>query len=162
MSFLSLYVRSFRLNNCPGPSGQPLCTEMLACSAGPWELGDVTESCLPAQPTPTCLLWVVDTPLLLSDFLNWLCHPHMALSSLFDQVLVVVGSLSHVQLFANPWITAHQASLSFTLSWSLLRLMSVESTMPSNHLILLCPLLFLPSVFPSISVFSSASTLHIR
>ena len=162
VSFLSLYVRSFRLNNCPGPSGQPLCTEMLACSAGPWGLGDVIESCLPAQPTWTCLLWVVDTPPLLSDFLNWLCHLNMALSSPFDQVLIVVRSLSHVQLFANPWITTHQASLSFTLSWSLLKLMSVESVMPSSHLIFCCPLLLLPSIFPSIKTFSSVLVLCIR
>ena len=61
-----------------------------------------------------------------------------------------------------PWIAAHQASLSFTISPSLLRLMSIESVMPSNHLILCCPLLFLPSIFPSIRVFSSELALHIR
>ena len=62
----------------------------------------------------------------------------------------------------TPWTTAHQASLSFTISWSLLKLMSIESAIPSNHLILYCPLLLLPSIFPSIKVFSSESTLHIR
>ena len=61
-----------------------------------------------------------------------------------------------------PWIAAHQASLSFTISPSLLRLMCIESVMPSNHLILCCPLLFLPSIFPSIRVFSSELALHIR
>ena len=61
-----------------------------------------------------------------------------------------------------PWTAAHQASLSFTISPSLLRLMSMESVMPSNHLILCCPLLFLPSIFPSIRVFSSELALHIR
>ena len=75
---------------------------------------------------------------------------------------VVVQSLGHIQLFATPWTTAHQASLSFTISWSLLNLMSIESAIPSNHLILYCPLLLLPSIFPSIKVFSSESTLHIR
>ena len=63
---------------------------------------------------------------------------------------------------ATPWTVAHQASLSFTISWSLLKLMSIESVMPSNHLILSCPLLLLPSIFPSISVFSNESVLHIR
>ena len=64
-----------------------------------------------------------------------------------------VQSLSHVRLFVTPWTAAHQASLSFTISWSLLKLMSVESMMPSNHLVLCHPLLLLPSVFPSISLF---------
>ena len=62
----------------------------------------------------------------------------------------------------TPWTAACQASLSITNSWSLLRLMSIESVMPSNHLILCHPLLFLPSIFPSIRVFSSESALHIR
>ena len=62
----------------------------------------------------------------------------------------------------TPWTAACQASLSFTISWSLLKLMSIESVMPSNHLILCCPLLLLPSIFPSIRVFSSESALHIR
>ena len=65
----------------------------------------------------------------------------------------VVQSLSHVQLLETPWTPAHQASLSFTISWSLLRLKSVESVMPSNHLILCHPLLLLPSIFPRIRVF---------
>ena len=63
---------------------------------------------------------------------------------------------------ATPWTAAHQASLSFTISWSLLKLMSIKSVMPSNHLILCHPHLLLPSVFPSIRVFSSESVLHIR
>ena len=72
-----------------------------------------------------------------------------------------VSSLSHVRLFATPWTTACQASLSITNSWSLFKLMSIESVMPSNHLILCCPLL-LPSIFPSIRVFSSESVLCSR
>ena len=70
--------------------------------------------------------------------------------------------LTHVQLFATPWTSAHQASLSITNSQSLLKLMSTESVMPSNHLILCRPLLLLPSIFPSIRVFSNKSVLHIR
>ena len=74
---------------------------------------------------------------------------------------VVVQSLSCVPLFVTPWTAAYQASLSFTISQSLLKLMSIESVMPSNHLILCCPLL-LPSIFPSIRVFSNESVLPIR
>ena len=73
-----------------------------------------------------------------------------------------VQSLSRVRLFATPWTTAHQASLSITSSHSLPKLMSIESVMPSNHLILCHPLLFLPSIFPSIGVFSNESALHTR
>ena len=73
-----------------------------------------------------------------------------------------VQSLSHVWLFATPWTAAHQSSLSITNSQSLLRLMSVESVMPSNYLILCHPLLLLPSVFPSIRIFSNESALRIR
>ena len=73
-----------------------------------------------------------------------------------------VQSLSCVQLFVTPWTAAHQASLSITNSQSLLKLMSIESVMPSNHLIFCRPLLFLPSIFPSIRVFSNESDLRIR
>ena len=79
-----------------------------------------------------------------------------------DKNIYVVQSLSHVQLFVTPWAAARQASLSFTVSWSLLKLMSIELVMPSNHLILCHPLLLLPSIFPSIRVFPSESALHIR
>ena len=73
-----------------------------------------------------------------------------------------VQSLSRVRLFATPWIAARQASLSITISWSSLRLTSIESVMPSSHLILHRPLLLLPPVFPSIRVFSNESTLCMR
>ena len=73
-----------------------------------------------------------------------------------------VQSLSRVQLFVASWIAAHQASLSITSSWSLLKLMSIKSMMPSNHLILCCPLLLPPSIFPSIRVFSSELALRMR
>ena len=83
----------------------------------------------------------------MSKLRNWYCS---------------VQLLSHVQLFAIPWAAACQASLSITDSWSLLKLMSIESVMPSNHLILCCPLLLPSSVFPSIRAFSSESVLCIR
>ena len=85
--------------------------------------------------------------------------------SLLDSLPIQVSLarlLSHVQLFATPWTAARQASLSITNSRSLLKLMSIESVMPSIHLIPCCPLLFLPSIFPSIRVFSNESDLCIR
>ena len=73
-----------------------------------------------------------------------------------------VQSVNHVWLFVTPWTAAHQAFLSITNSQSLLKLMSIESVMPSNHLILCQPLLLLPLIFPSIKVFSNESVLHSR
>ena len=83
---------------------------------------------------------------------------------IFPLILCVssVQSLSHIQLFATPWTAACQASLSITNSQSLLKLMSIQSVMPSNHLILYCRRLLLPSIFPSIKVFSNESALRIR
>ena len=78
------------------------------------------------------------------------------------QQLSVVQSLSCVQLFATPWIAVHQAFLSFTVSCSLFKLMSIELVMPTNHLILCRPLLLLPSIIPSIRGFSTESGLCIR
>ena len=74
--------------------------------------------------------------------------------------ITVVQLLSHVWLFATPWTVAHQASPSFTISWSLLKFMSIGSVMPSNYLILCHPFLLLPSTFPSIRVFSNELALH--
>ena len=74
----------------------------------------------------------------------------------------LLQSLNHIQLFETPRTVTHQAPLSSTISWSLLKFMPIESVMPSNHFILCHHLLFLPSVFPSIRVFSSGSALHIR
>ena len=79
-----------------------------------------------------------------------------------SQVFSSVQSLSCVQLFATPWTAAWQASLSITNSWSLPKLMPIKSMMPSNHLILCCPLLLPPSIFPSIRVFSKESVICIR
>ena len=77
-------------------------------------------------------------------------------------MIVVIQSLSHICLFETPWTAARQASLSITSSWSLLKLTSIELVMPSNRLILCRPLLLLPSIFPSIRVFSNESARHIR
>ena len=86
------------------------------------------------------------------------CQTSTGISHQFSSV----QSLSHVQLFVTPWTAAHQASLSIINSWSLPKPMSIVSVMPSNHLILCHPLLLLPSIFPSIRVFSNESALHIR
>ena len=85
-------------------------------------------------------------------FYSYMCSVHIS----------SVQSLSCVQLFATPWTAAHQASLSITNFRSLPKLMSIESVMPSNHVILCCPLLLPPSIFPSIRVFSNESVLRSR
>ena len=92
--------------------------------------------------------------------MTYLCH-----NSIFVKSSVQFSSvqlLSHVQLFVTPWTTAHQGSLSITNSQNLPKLKSIESVMPSNHFILCCSLLLLPSILPSIRVFSNESVLHIR
>ena len=86
----------------------------------------------------------------------------LTMSSLFILSITTFQSLSHVPLFETPWTATRQASLSITNSWSLLKLMSIVSVKLSNHLILCHPLLLLPSIFPSIRVFSNESVLHIR
>ena len=97
-------------------------------------------------------------PETLAETLTLLCHLQAPPPLIGD---AVVRSLSHVQLFATPWTAACQASLSFTKSGRLLKLMSIELVMPSNHLILCRPLL-LPSIFPSIRVLSKELALHLR
>ena len=93
----------------------------------------------------------------------WFCFCHFLVFWQVSETLETsIQSLSHVQLFATLWTGAHQAFLSITNSRSLLKLMSIESVMPSNHLILCRPLLLLPSIFPSIRLFSSESVLCIR
>ena len=79
-----------------------------------------------------------------------------------QEVHMLLFSCSVMSNSATPWTAAHQASLSFTISQSLLKLMPIESVMPSNHPVLCCPLLLLPSIFPSIRVFANKSVLHIR
>ena len=97
--------------------------------------------------------------LLLSLWLLFGCSSHCV--GLVAVLFVVVQLLSFAWLFATPWTAACQASLSFTISWSLLKPMSIKSVMPSNHLILCCSLL-LPSIFPSLRFFSKELALHIR
>ena len=111
---------------------------------------------LPASKLITHLHVLLSSHKILSNFFGIPFQPVLVCS------FVVVQSLSHVRLFVTPWTAAHQTSLSFTISWSLLKLMSTESVMPSNHLILCCPLLLLPSIFPSVRIFSNESALHIR
>ena len=116
-------------------------------------------------------LELVETDIVLNTFffaLFWMAwlffndHLLILYEMAFQFSSASVQLLSHVQLFATPWIAAHQASLSITSSWSLLKLMSIESVMPSSHLILCRPLLLLPPIPPSIRIFSNESALCMR
>ena len=111
---------------------------------------------LSASLVPSDLNWFMLCPWAMSFFQKSCPAPFPPIT------LSLVQLLSRVQLFVTPWTAAHQASLSITNSQSLLRLMSIESVMPSNHLILCRPLLLQPSIFPSIRVFSNESVLGIR
>ena len=102
-----------------------------------------------------------DTGSRLRDFFtNRVCKNNFYLILVSPPILSSVQLLSRVRIFAIPWTTACQASLFITNSWSLPKLMSIELVMPPNHLILCGPLLFLPSIFPSIRVFSNKSALR--
>ena len=113
---------------------------------------------------------ISDTRVICESYFNWSLNQenmfNFVISLLFKKIFYCpvqsVQSLSRIQLFTTPWTAARQTSLSITNSWSSPKLMSIESVMPSNHLILCHPLLLLLSVFPSIRVFSSESALHIR
>ena len=115
---------------------------------------------IPPSPSPTesKRLFYTSVSLLLSHIQGY----HFHLSKFHIYAFSSVQSLSCVQLFVTPWTAAHQASLSITNSQSLLKLICIELVMPSNHLILCRPLLLLPSIFPSIKVFSNESDLRIR
>ena len=100
---------------------------------------------------------------LLNSYAPSFCHVSLSSNGRdWKDQISSVQSLSRVWLFLTPWTVAHQASLSITNSWSLLKIMSIMSVMPSSHLILRRPLLLLPSIFHSIRVFSSESVLRIR
>ena len=105
------------------------------------------------------LKWLTNKGLMYSPWNSTQCYVPIWLGGEFGGEFSSVQSLSRVRLFATPWITAHQASLSITNSWSSLKLMSIKSVMPSSHLILCRPLLLLPLIPPSIRVFSNESTL---
>ena len=94
--------------------------------------------------------------------LRWNWFIYFCMYNVFHTKFSSVQLLSHVQFFATPWTSARQASLSITNSQSLLKLLSIELVMPSNRLILCRPLLLLPSVFPSVRVFSDESVLHVK
>ena len=109
---------------------------------------------------PTLLSSFLPPSSFLSFFLSYFLY--IFLSFFLSAILIIVQLLSHVQLYATPMTAAPQASLPSTVSWSFFKLMSIESVMPSNHLILCHPLLLLPSIFPSIRVLSNESALCIR
>ena len=125
------------------------------------------EAHLTSHSTMSGSSWVI-TPLWLSGswrsflYSSSLYSCHLFLISSASVQFSSVQSLSHVQLFATPWITAHQASLSNTNSRSSLKLVSIELVMPSSHLILCCPLVLLLPIPPSIRVFSNESALRIK
>ena len=118
------------------------------------------------QPTPVFLPGKSHGRRSLAGYSPWDCKESDTTEHIHTNInmrqFTSVQSLSRVRLFVTPWTAACQASLSITNSQSLLKLMSIESVMPSNHLILCHPLLLLPSIFPSIRVFSNESVLHIR
>ena len=156
-----------------------LYCQVTDCSVLWWWVGDGDQcpGCVCKSPRPTrsavttvsntvlntnenfCICYSLKRePLLILIFLEYV---HFLVTKGAD-CFSSIQSLSRLWLFANPWTAAHQASLSITNSRSLLKLMSIESVMPSNHLILCRPLLFPPSIFPSIRVFSNESALSIR
>ena len=110
------------------------------------------------------LPWGKSVFFLLRPLTDWMRPTHIMNGNLFYSKSVggVVQSLSRVQLFDTSWTAAQQVPLSFTIFQSLLKLMSIESMMPSNHLVLCHPFFLLPSIFPNIKVFSKESALHIR
>ena len=140
---------------------------------------DIQKKVLAAQSCPTFCNPIDCSPpgssvheILQARILEWMPFPspedvsdpgiHLGTPVLQAVQFSSVQSLSRVWLFVTPWTAAPQASLSITNSWSLLKLMSIESVMPSNHLIFCCPLLLLPSIFPSIRPYSNESVLRIR
>ena len=118
---------------------------------------------LPQKAEAYLILWPLPQSFLLFCFaLFCFFQPNSISCVTFPINISSVQLLSCVQLFVTPWIVSCQASLSIINSWTLLKLMSIESVMPSNHLMLCCPLLLLPSIFPSIWVFSNESVLPIN
>ena len=126
-------------------------------SSGIWSYGGVNDMCQMTlgNKGEERVLWLVWHPL-------ESCQSLLDIANLGSVSYIWVQSLSRVWLFATPWTAARQASLSITNSWSSPKLMSIESVMPSSHLILCCPLFLLPPIPPSIGVFSNESTLRMR
>ena len=156
MPSFRLYVR------CPGPPeagwGRALCIPSLSalCNAV-W----ILSHCL-VSTKPTLMKQTTDFTRLLQRKVQIREDSYFKIFFFFHIPFYFVQSLNRVQLFAAPWTEARLASLSFTISQSLLKLMSIQSVVPSNHLILCRTILFLPSIFPSIRAFSNKSALCIR
>ena len=143
-----------------------LCLTGLKSKCRQGDLREKLFSCLSQFLQAACILWLMVPSLRFHDHLFSLALCTSALSSEWllsnsDPLGVVVQLLINVRLFVTPWTATCQASLSFTISWSLLKFLSTELVVPSNRLIL-CHSLLLPSVFPSIRVFSSETALPIR
>ena len=154
---------SFFFRNSPSPAPLPYsCHSLLQGSSQPRD-----RTCVLHTASRFFTVWaigealinkhmIIDSPVINKHLIN------RRQSNMFSVQFSSVQLLSHVRLFATPWTAACQASLSITNSWSLPKLMSIESVMPSSHLILCHPLLLLPSIFASIRVFSNESALRIR
>ena len=153
-SCLTLWSHELKHSKLPCLSPSPgACSN--SCPLSQWCHSTILFSVIPFF---SCLL---SFPALGSFSMSWLFTPGgLSISNCFQ--FSSVQSLSCVWLFATPWIAAHRASLSITDYWSSLKLTSIESMMPSSHLILCRPLLLLPPIPPSIRVFSNESTLHMR
>ena len=119
-------------------------------------------TCNQVLPEASEIMFLVMLDNILSGLKIWTNFLPLSTHSLYFSSVSSVQWLSCVQLLATPWAAACQASLYITNSWSLSKLMSIELVMPSNHIILCCPLFLLPSIFSSIRVFSNESALHIR
>ena len=171
-----VYAKLLQLQLCPTLCDSTDCSMPGACQA-PLSMGFSREEYWSGLPCP--LTGDLPHPGIKSEFLmysaladrsfttstTWAarnCFRKVNKSRFTYMIVVVVQSLSHVWLFATPWTAACQASLSFTLSRRLLKLMSIESVMPSNLLVLSCPFLLPPSIFTRIRVFSNELALHIR
>ena len=135
-----------------------LHSDLLFCFWIFWGLWFLKAKCLLKQ-----IIYAVQSIIQKSNFVHLLGEHsgYLREDSYYLSFVFVVQSLSCVQLFATPWTAACQASLCFTISQSLLKLLSIESVMPSNHHIFCRPLLLFPSIFPSIRVFSNVSSLNI-
>ena len=154
---ICVYLRIFAFTVSVFPSG---CIPQCLCFLGLWiaRSGYVPMTVCPTLCVPVC----VSQGLCVSHGPSVPVFVSQSIVLIVPLIVSSVQSLSRVQLFATPRTAACQASMSITKSWNLLKLMSIEPVMPSNYLILCCPLLLPPSVFPSIRVFSNESVLCIR
>ena len=167
LKFKTLWNYLWTMNTCSVPQFCPTLCDPMDCSPPGTSVPGISQarklewvaiSCSGDLPDPE----IEPTSAAFSCIDSWILFHGATREAPVNYIVVVVQSPSHVWLFAAPWTAAGQASLSFDISWSLLKHLSTELVIPSNHLILCCPVLLLPSIFPSIRVCSSESGLHIK